>query len=191
MKTTFSALLALATLLSGSVLRADDGMRNFGPTNISDITPAGSALPTMVAFGHHRRHCCGGSYSYGVGYGLNTGLYNAYNTYQPYGGPATSYYPGSAVGSLGYGAGYGFGAGYYGSAGYGVGRYINTPNPYGYYNNGQIWGSSGPTYARPTPVWDSPSGVYGYRYNGWGSYGWGGWGGTGPAGWGYQGGFYW
>ena len=78
MKTTFSALLALATLITGSDLRADDGMRNFGPTNISDITPAGSALPTFVAFGHHRRHCghggCGGSSSYGAGYMIMLGL---------------------------------------------------------------------------------------------------------------------
>jgi len=197
MKMKSSALLlALAALFSGPELRADDTVRNFGSTSISDITPAGSSLPTsVVAFGHHRRRCgpggCSSSYAYGS-YGLTPGLYNAYNTYQPYGGPYTSYSPGTTIGALGYyGAGTGFSNGYYGSTGYGVGRYINTPNPYGYYENGQIWGSSGPTYSRPTPVWDSPSGVYGYRYNGWGSYGWGGWGGTGPAGWGYQGGFYW
>lgn len=197
-------LLALSVLFSGSDLLADDGVRNFGSTNISDIAPAGSALPTeVVAFGHHRRKCgaggCNtgsgyGAGNYGVGYGagsygLNSNLYNAYSTYQPYSGNQLSYYPGTVGGLASYGAGYG--NGYYGQSGYGVGRYIETPNPYGYYQNGQIWGSSGPTYSRPTPVWDSPSGVYGYRYNGWGSYGWGGWGGTGAAGWGYQGGFYW
>ncbi|MGC3967045.1 MAG: hypothetical protein QM775_06630 [Pirellulales bacterium] len=93
-------------------------------------------------------------------------VYNAYSTYQPYTN-YSSYYPGS-------------------------GNYAYmTPNPYGYYQNGWIWGSSGSTYGRPFPVWNSPSGVYDYRYLGWGGYGWGGWGGTGPAGWGYQGGFYW
>ncbi|MCE9607819.1 MAG: hypothetical protein K8U03_23275 [Planctomycetia bacterium] len=174
-------------------------MRNFGATTVSDIAPAGSVLPTtVVAFGHRRRNCGSGGCAtgYGVGgysgYGLNSNLYNAYSTYQPSMGGYTSYYPGTTGAALGqYGAGVNFGNGYYGASGPGVGRYIETPNPYGYYNNGQIWGSSGPTYSRPTPVWDSPSGVYGYRYNGWGSYGWGGWGGTGPAGWGYQGGFYW
>lgn len=182
--------VALAALLCGSELRAEEALRNFGATNISDIAPAGSSLPNYVAFGHHRRGCCGNTYG---GYGLTSGLYNAYSTYQPYGAVGySSYYPGTVANNLGiYGNGVGFGTGYYGAAGPGIGRYIETPNPYGYYQNGQIWGSSGPTYSRPFPVWDSPSGVYGYRYNGWGSYGWGGWGGTGPAGWGYQGGFYW
>jgi hypothetical protein len=196
MKTKFAALaVAFSALICGPELRADEAMRNYGATNVSGVAPAGSSLPTYVAFGHHRRGCCGGS-SYGAyygGYGLNSGLYNAYSTYQPGGALGySSYYPGTAAAQLGaYGFGGVYGNGYYGAAGPGVGRYIETPNPYGYYQNGQIWGSSGPTYARPTPVWDSPSGVYGYRYNGWGSYGWGGWGGTGPAGWGYQGGFYW
>jgi hypothetical protein len=125
----------------------------------------GATEPVTVALGHNR-HCCGGD----AGLAVN---YDAYSTYQP------AYYPRYA----GYAGGYG---GYYP----GDYRYM-TPNPYGYYENGWIWGSSGPTYRGPFPVWSSPSGVYDYRYRGWGSYGWGGWGGTGPAGWGYQGGFYW
>lgn len=167
---------------------ADDTTRNYGSTNVDPVVQgyAGYTAPpgptvvagqstvvavnsaaATVAFGHRRR-CCG-SVGYGAGF---PAYYNAYGTYQPnyY---ATGYAPGY------YGAAY---AGYYGPS---------TPNPYGYYPNGAIWGSSGPTYSRPFPVWDSPSGVYDYRYRGWGSYGWGGWGGTGPAGWGYQGGFYW
>ncbi len=127
-------------------------------------TVEAEAPVATLAFGH-RRHCCGGDGGY------SAATLDAYSTYQP------AYYPRYA----GYGDTYG--------ANYGSG-YL-TPNPYGYYQNGAIWGSSGPTYRGPYPVWNSPSGIYDYRYNGWGSYGWGGWGGTGPAGWGYQGGFYW
>lgn len=163
---------------------AQDLVRNFGsvdlattpgpvvspPAIIAESTTVASGDPAaaMVAFGHHRRgDCCGGG-----GYGASfPSAFYAYNTYQP------RY-------SSGYGAGM-YGGGYPNSYVY------SAPNPYGYYPNGNYWGSSGPTYARPTPVWDSPSGRYDYRYSGWGSYGWGGWGGTGPAGWGYQGGFYW
>jgi len=140
-------------------------VRNYGVTNLEGAAPA-APTPQLVAFGHSRRGCCGGNFA---------AAYAAYSTYQP------AYYSSF----------YGHGAmpGYvYGN---GAPWVYNTPNPYGYYQNGQVWGSSGPTYAGPFPVWNSPSGYYGYRYNGWGSYGWGGWGGTGPAGWGYQGGFYW
>ena len=168
---------AVAVVGAGSV-SAQDLVRNFGAVDLS-LTPdsevsssamiaesavAASGDPAaVVAFGH-RRNCynCAPSFS---------AAYYAYNTWQP-----TPRY------ASGYGA---YGVGY--QSGYAY----SSPNPYGYYPNGEIWGSSGPTYARPMPVWDSPSGRYDYRYNGWGSYGWGGWGGTGPAGWGYQGGFYW
>lgn len=181
--------LALCGFLGAvSAASADETVRNYGSTYVDPAVQgyAGYAAPqptvvagqstviegnsaaATVAFGHRRRGCCGGA-GYGVAY---PAYYGAYGTYQPnvY---ATGYGPGYFT------AGY---AGYYGPA---------TPNPYGYYPNGAIWGSSGPTYGRPFPVWASPSGVYDYRYRGWGSYGWGGWGGTGPAGWGYQGGFYW
>lgn len=166
-----SNLLAFAACALSAVTAlpaaAEDAVRNYGSTQLESSVEAGnSAAPTMVAFGHHRRGCCGANAGY-YGGGLTPGLYNAYSTYQPY-AAYTSFYPGSA------------------------GRYVYmTPNPYGYYQNGWIWGSSGSTYGRPFPVWDSPSGRYDYRYLGWGGYGWGGWGGTGPAGWGYQGGFYW
>lgn len=195
---SFAVCGLIATLATAD---ADEAYRNYGATELATapvVAPAvpavvsestttisgGSAIAT-VAFGH-RRHCCGyGVGGYGVGgyggggYGVTYGgygggfpaLYNAYSTYQP------TYYPR-------------YYSGYYGA--YNVGSYpYVTPNPYGYYPNGAIWGSSGPTYMRPFPVWGSPSGIYDYRYQGWGSYGWGGWGGTGPAGWGYQGGFYW
>jgi hypothetical protein len=182
-------LFALAACLFssavGTAVSADDFARNLGATDLtttpepiasppvptvvagSSTTISGDPAVATVAFGH-RRHCCG----YGGGYvGGFPALYNAYTTYQP------SFYPR-------------YYSGYYGA--YNVGNYnYMTPNPYGYYQNGWVWGSSGPTYTRPFPVWNSPSGIYDYRYLGWGSYGWGGWGGTGPAGWGYQGGFYW
>ncbi|MBL9093991.1 MAG: hypothetical protein JNL96_22425 [Planctomycetaceae bacterium] len=159
------ALAALGTICS--VASAEEAVRNYGSTQLESAVQAeNSAAPTYVAFGHHRRGCCGATPSYGAGYGLTPALYSGYSTYQPY-AAYTSYYPGA-----------------------GAYRYM-TPNPYGYYQNGWIWGSSGSTYGRPFPVWNSPSGVYDYRYLGWGGYGWGGWGGTGPAGWGYQGGFYW
>lgn len=171
------AAFAFAGLVvSAGVLHADEAVRNFGTTNLESAPAISeSAAPALVAFHHHRRGCCGSSGSFAAAYG-------AYSTYSPNVGGA--YYGGGYAG-LGY-AGYGT---YYG--GLGAPWVYNTPNPYGYYQNGQVWGSSGPTYAGPFPVWNSPSGYYGYRYNGWGSYGWGGWGGTGPAGWGYQGGFYW
>jgi len=169
-----AAWLAVA---SCSVASADEAVRITGAVDAySDVAVAGDAYdadvpyaerePVEVAFGHHRRACCGGADF--------SAAFNAYSTYQP------GFYPR-------YAAGYG---GYYG-ANYAAGYYYATPNPYGYYPNGMVWGSSGPTYGRPFPVWGSPSGIYDYRYQGWGSYGWGGWGGTGPAGWGYQGGFYW
>ncbi|MBA4018727.1 MAG: hypothetical protein C0483_16290 [Pirellula sp.] len=172
MKAYLFAVAAFAlSVVAPSLVAADDAVRNYGTTQLeSPVQPAGSAAPEFVAFGHHRRGCCGNT---GAAYGatapgLTPALYNAYSTYQPQ-AAYTSFYPGS-------------GGGY------------TMPNPYGYYQNGQIWGSSGSTYLSPIPVWNSPSGVYGYRYNGWGSYGWGSqgiWSGTGPAGWGYQGGFYW
>ncbi len=183
---------------------AEEAVRNYGATSVDSsavsgytgytVPPpvavagqstviAGDSAAVSVAFGHHRRRCCGGGCGVaGCGGGMPAYYGNAFTTYQP------------NVYATGYGLGYGpgnYGPGYYGS-GYRGGYYgPSTPNPYGYYPNGMIWGSSGPTYSRPFPVWDSPSGVYDYRYRGWGSYGWGGWGGTGPAGWGYQGGFYW
>lgn len=187
----FGFALAVSAILGLSTAAADDLIRNFGATDVA-LTPgpfvpqpqpvaeAGSTTTisndgpaAVVAFHHHRG---------------NNGYYNAsfpaafyaYNTYQPG-------YP------LRYASGYAGMSGYQGLYGVGYpGSYVySTSNPYGYYPNGWYWGSSGPTYGRPFPVWDSPSGVYDYRYLGWGSYGWGGWGGTGPAGWGYQGGFYW
>lgn len=167
-----SYLFALIAVLAAAPAAAEETVRNYGSTQLESSVQAGdSAAPAMVAFGHHRRGCCG-NVGYGAAYAGNYGsltpaVYNAYSTYQP-AANYSSYYPGSA------------------------GNYVYmTPNPYGYYQNGWIWGSSGSTYARPVPVWDSPSGRYDYRYLGWGGYGWGGWGGTGPAGWGYQGGFYW
>ena len=171
-------LLSIATLVLAAVatsaVAADETVRNYGTTQLeSPVQAAGSASPEFVAFGHHRRGCCGNTgvaYGSNYGAGLSPALYNAYSTYQPQ-AAYTSFYPGSA------------GAYYYA-----------TPNPYGYYPNRHLWGSSGSHYGHPFPVWNSPSGVYGYRYGGWGSYGWSGpeaWGGTGPAGWGYQGGFYW
>lgn len=186
MRLQLSLALVICCVCSaiGPKVSADDFVRNLGASDLtttpaptvspsaatftaeSSTTISGDPAAAMVAFGH-RRHCCG----YGVGF---PALYNAYTTYQP------AYYPRTYTG-------------YYGA--YGVGNYNQynylTPNPYGYYPNGWIWGSSGPTYTRPFPVWGSPSGIYDFRYLGWGSYGWGGWGGTGPAGWGYQGGFYW
>lgn len=195
MRANWLAGLTLCALLGAvSTAAADETVRNYGAANVDPSVqgytgytappPAvvagqsaavvGDPAAAAVAFGHRRR-CCGGGYAAGYP------SYGAYGTYQPQpyvyagGNYGLGYYGAVNV----YGAGY---AGYYGPA---------TPNPYGYYQNGQIWGSSGPTYGRPFPVWDSPSGVYDYRYRGWGSYGWGGWGGTGPAGWGYQGGFYW
>lgn len=191
----------VAALAVSSSVRADEtSVRNYGasasPEAPSATYQAAPPMPVVgstatvttddpaatVAFGHRRgcKGCGGGS---GISYG-------AYGTYQP------AYYGAGYYGRYPYGAAYG--NGYYGMYPYGTmyGNYnsayvYSTPNPYGYYPNGQLWGSSGSTYMRPFPVWDSPSGYYGYRYNGWGSYGWGGWGGTGPAGWGYQGGFYW
>lgn len=184
----FFALTCSTLIASVSATMADETVRNYGATYVDPAvqgysgytTPgadvvagqttvvAGNSAAASVAFGHHRR-CCGDA-----GAAAFQSNFNAYSTYQP-----NAYSNGYAPGNYGYGAGY---QGYNGPP---------TPNPYGYYPNGAIWGSSGPTYQRPFPVWDSPSGVYDYRYRGWGSYGWGGWGGTGPAGWGYQGGFYW
>lgn len=183
-------VLGLILCVAGQAVRGDEALRNYGATNLtttpaplvsppepvvvagSSTTISGDPAAATVAFGH-RRHCCGyGGYG-GAGF---PALYNAYTTYQP------SYYPR-------------YYTGYYGA--YNATNFAYaTPNPYGYYPNGWLWGSSGPTYSRPFPVWDSPSGIYDYRYRGWGSYGWsgngpGGWTGTGPAGWGYQGGFYW
>jgi hypothetical protein len=176
--------LGIAAVANANLANAEEAVRNYGSTDIAPAVASDAAPTAVVAFGHHRKGCCGGASSFSAAYG-------AYSTYQPSGFYSYSnYLPGQN-----YGRYYGFPGsnGYYGSyyRGNGAPWVYNTPNPYGYYPNGQIWGSSGPTYAGPFPVWNSPSGVYDYRYNGWGSYGWGGWGGTGPAGWGYQGGFYW
>jgi len=179
-----SFALAVSAILGVGNASADDLIRNYGATDLS-TTPGPIVSPPQpvamsgsstvisddgpvatVAFGHHRGNCCG----YGASF---PSAFYAYNTWQPG-------YPRYATGYAGM-----YGAGYPGSYVY------SAPNPYGYYPNGNYWGSSGPTYRGPFPVWNSPSGVYDYRYQGWGSYGWGGWGGTGPAGWGYQGGFYW
>jgi hypothetical protein len=156
-----ASALTVALFIGFDACLADDVVRNFGAAE----TVNAEAPAATVAFGH-RRNCCGGD-------GGFSAAFDAYSTYQP------AYYPNYAGYTGPYGAYY---PGNY--------RYM-TPNPYGYYQNGWIWGSSGPTYRGPYPVWNSPSGIYDYRYLGWGSYGWGGWGGTGPAGWGYQGGFYW
>ena len=187
----FLGLLYLSLgLLSASAgrVQAEETVRNYGATYVEPTTPStivpqplliaesktvvsGDSAAALVAFGHHRRRNCCGYGAYGAGF---PAAYGPYGTYQPnvY---ASGYYGSNYAGSV-------YGNGYYGPP---------TPNPYGYYQNGQIWGSSRPTYTGPFPVWNSPSGIYDYRYKGWGSYGWGGWGGTGPAGWGYQGGFYW
>jgi hypothetical protein len=176
--------VAAALAVAVGSASAGDLVRNYGAVDLT-TTPVPVVAPpvvagtsatvgandpaALVAFGHHHRRggdCCGN--------GLSPAMFNAYSTWQP---PVP----------LAYANGYGdmYGAGYRGNYVY------SAPNPYGYYPNGWYWGSSGPTYRGPFPVWESPSGRYDYRYLGWGSYGWGGWGGTGPAGWGYQGGFYW
>lgn len=159
-------ILGFAAVANAGVANAEDAVRNYGSTDIAPAVVSDAAPAAVVAFHHRKAGCCGGS-----GF---AGAYSAYSTYQP---NPYAYYGAGAYPSFYRGAG--------------APWVYNTPNPYGYYPNGQVWGSSGPTYAGPFPVWNSPSGVYDYRYNGWGSYGWGGWGGTGPAGWGYQGGFYW
>lgn len=167
MKLTGIVILVVAAMCGNATAGEVDAVRNYGVTTLeAPAAPTAPAAPQYVAWGHSRGSCCGGNNNFAASYA-------AYGTYQP--GTYTAYY--GAV------------PGYY--RGNGAPWVYNTPNPYGYYPNGQVWGSSGPTYAGPFPVWNSPSGYYGYRYNGWGSYGWGGWGGTGPAGWGYQGGFFW
>lgn len=179
----FGSLMSALGLFVAVVSAGDPTVRNFGATTIVDPEGKYQAAPPAVAAAATTvmplQSCCSRT-DLGM-------VYRSYTTYQP------NYY-GAGYG-IGYGnAGYGWN-GYTGAAPYGVNynpAYVYaSPNPYGYYPNGAIWGSSGPHYGRPFPVWNSPSGYYGYRYNGWGSYGWGGWGGTGPAGWGYQGGFYW
>lgn len=99
-------LFSIATLVLAAVatsaVAADETVRNYGTTQLeSPVQAAGLASPEFVAFGHHRRGCCGNTgVAYGAtGAGLSPALYNAYSTYQPQ-AAYTSFYPGSADGSL-------------------------------------------------------------------------------------------